>query len=64
MIFYQLLSATIGFGIEFVIEQLLQSSYGSLGILALLLLGIGLRAQDKTCLSFSAVIFLLLMAQA
>ncbi|MGW6025070.1 hypothetical protein [Streptomyces sp. NPDC055214] len=60
MIFYQLLSAVIGFGME----QLLQSYYGSLGLLALVLLGIGLKAQDRTCLSFSAVIFLLLMAQA
>lgn len=60
MIFYQLLAATIGFGME----QLLQTYYGSLGLLALVLLGIGLKAQDKTCLSFSAVIFLLLMAQA
>lgn len=60
MIFYQLLSAVIGFGIE----QLLQTHYGILGLLALVLLGIGLKAQDKTCLSASAVIFLLLMAQA
>ncbi|GAA1938880.1 hypothetical protein GCM10009837_76340 [Streptomyces durmitorensis] len=60
MIFFQLLSAAIGFGME----QLLTSRYGSLGVLALVLLGIGIRAQNKTCLSASAMIFLLLMAQA
>ncbi|MFC8128147.1 hypothetical protein [Streptomyces sp. NPDC057302] len=60
MFFFQLLSAAIGFAME----QLLQSRYGSLGVIALALLGIGARARNKACLSASAVLFLLLMAQA
>ena len=38
--------------------------YGRLGLLALVLLGIGMKAKDKTCLSVSALIILLLMTQA
>ncbi|MGW7089383.1 hypothetical protein ACWGH2_38685 [Streptomyces sp. NPDC054871] len=60
MVFFQLLSAAIGF----TLEQLLMWRYGGLGVLALILLGVGVRTKDRTCLSASAVIFLLLMAQA
>lgn len=60
VVFFQLLTTVIGLGIE----QLLNWHYGSMGVFALVLLSIGIRTRDKTCLSVSAVIFLLLMAQA
>jgi hypothetical protein len=43
------------------VEQLVQWHYGWLGIVALLLLGIGLRARNSTCASLGAVMLLLLM---
>ncbi|WP_420311137.1 hypothetical protein ACOB87_20185 [Streptomyces sp. YS-B37] len=43
------------------IEQIVQWRYGAMGIVALLLLSIGLRARNSTCASVGAVILLLLM---
>ena len=65
MIFFQLLWTAGTFGVDL----LLQSRYGgpallTLTLLALVLLGIGTRAQSKPCLSVSAAIFLFLMTQA
>ncbi|WP_405841388.1 hypothetical protein [Streptomyces sp. NBC_01518] len=42
-------------------EQIVQWHYGAMGIVALLLLSIGLRARNSTCASVGAVILLLLM---
>ncbi|WP_327403070.1 hypothetical protein OG194_25205 [Streptomyces sp. NBC_01288] len=42
-------------------EQIVQWRYGAMGIVALLLLSIGLRARNSTCASVGAVILLLLM---
>ncbi|WP_371528474.1 hypothetical protein OG302_22905 [Streptomyces sp. NBC_01283] len=60
MVFFQLLAAAIGFGIE----QLLQSRYGTPGLLALSLLAIGIHARNRACVSLSVLVFMLLMAQA
>ncbi|GAA2481122.1 hypothetical protein [Streptomyces longisporus] len=42
-------------------EQLVQWRYGPVGIVALLLLGLGLKARNSTCASVGAVMLLLLM---
>jgi hypothetical protein len=60
MVVFQLLSAAILVGLD----QLFQSRFGPLGVLCLLLLAIGLKARNTTCLSVGAVIFVLLMTQA
>jgi hypothetical protein len=60
MVFFQLLSVVIGLGIE----QLIQWRYGAMGIVCLLLITLGVRARNSTCLTAGAVLFVLLMAQA
>ena len=60
MIFSELLRAVVSLGMD----QLMQSRYGALGLLCLLLLGVGIRARNTTCLTAGAVIFVLLMIQA
>ncbi|MCG8966818.1 MULTISPECIES: hypothetical protein [Streptomyces] len=60
MVFSQLLSAVLTMGLE----QLIQSRYGTFGLLCLCVFGIGVRARNATCASTGAVLFLLLMAQA
>lgn len=60
MVVIQLLSTVLLLGMD----QLVQSRFGALGVLCLLLLGVGIRARNTTCLSAGAVIFFLLMAQA
>lgn len=42
-------------------EQIVQWHYGAMGVVALLLLSIGLRARSSTRASVGAVILLLLM---
>nr|WSY53750.1 hypothetical protein OG999_28995 [Streptomyces sp. NBC_00886] len=53
----EMLLSTLGIGFE----QIVQWHYGPMGIVALLLLGIGLRARNSTCASMGAVVLLLLM---
>lgn len=60
MIVDQLLGAVLRLGLD----QLVQSRFGALGMLCLFLMGVGLRARNTACLSTSALIFFLLMAQA
>lgn len=60
MVVIELLEAVTTLGIE----QLLQSRYGALGVLCLILVGIGLKARNTPCLATGAVIFALLMTQA
>jgi hypothetical protein len=60
VIFFELLRAVLTLGIE----QLLQTRYGILGLLCVVLLTIGLRARNATCLTVGAVLLMLLMTQA
>jgi hypothetical protein len=55
-----MLLSTLGIGFE----QIVQWRYGPMGIVALVLLGIGLRARNATCASVGAVVLVLLMVQA
>ncbi|MFD0315856.1 hypothetical protein [Streptomyces flavalbus] len=52
--------AAVGMGAE----QLMGWRFGPVGIAALLLLAIGLKANNSTCASLGAVALLLLMLQA
>ncbi|MEU3254502.1 hypothetical protein [Streptomyces sp. NPDC006997] len=54
-----LLVAVLGLGAE----QLAEWRYGPVGLAALLLLAVGLRANNSTCASLGAVTLLLLMLQ-
>ncbi|MEV0911662.1 hypothetical protein [Streptomyces hokutonensis] len=56
----EMLLSTLGIGFE----QIVQWRYGPMGIVALVLLGIGLRARNATCASVGAVVLVLLMVQA
>ncbi|MDX3584516.1 hypothetical protein OG920_20995 [Streptomyces europaeiscabiei] len=60
MAFLQLLLTVTVLGVE----QLLKIRYGALGLTFLVLFSIGVRTRNTTFLSASAVVFLLLMAQA
>ncbi|MCX5333156.1 MULTISPECIES: hypothetical protein [unclassified Streptomyces] len=60
MIVFQLLSAVFLVGLD----QLFQSRFGTLGMLCLLLVAVGIRARNTTCMCVGAVIFVLLMTQA
>jgi hypothetical protein len=53
----EMLLAILGIGFE----QVVQWRYGPMGIVALLLLAVGLRARSSTCASVGAVVLLLLM---
>lgn len=57
--FFQLVSAAIGFGIE----QMLQSRYGTLGLLALILVAIGIHARNWTCVSLTVLVFMYVITQ-
>jgi hypothetical protein len=46
------------------LDQLLQTRYGALGVISLLLLGAGIRARNSTCASIGAIMLVLLMTQA
>lgn len=46
------------------LNQVIQSHYGALGVLCLLLLGASFKARNMTCFSAAAVVFLLMMTQA
>ncbi|MGC0204643.1 hypothetical protein [Streptomyces levis] len=50
-------------GVVFVLgfEQLVQWKLGAMGLVALFLLAVGLKARNSTCTSLGAVILLLLM---
>ncbi|MFJ4282832.1 hypothetical protein [Streptomyces massasporeus] len=43
--------------------RLLETRYGSSGVLCLLLLGVGFRTRNPTCLTIAAVLLGLLLAQ-
>ncbi|NBE50307.1 hypothetical protein [Streptomyces boluensis] len=43
-------------------EQLIESRYGPLGIVGMLLLSIGIKAKDPTCSSLGAVVLAVLLA--
>ncbi|NGO07910.1 hypothetical protein G5C60_09660 [Streptomyces sp. HC44] len=60
MVFFQLLSAVLGLGLE----QAVQWRYGAMGVVCLILVAWGVRARNSTCLTVAAVLFVLLMAQA
>ncbi|WP_406444133.1 hypothetical protein OHB14_34940 [Streptomyces sp. NBC_01613] len=45
------------------LDQLAQSRFGAIGLLFLLLLGVGIRTRNGTCMSVAAVV-LVLMIQA
>ncbi|MGK5692480.1 hypothetical protein ACSNOJ_06120 [Streptomyces sp. URMC 128] len=51
------------FGVVLVLglEQLVQWKLGAMGLVALFLLAVGLKARNSTCTSLGAVILLLLM---
>lgn len=55
-----LLLAVVGIGAE----QLMEWRFGPMGIVALLLLAIGLKANNSACASLGAVLLLLLMLPA
>ncbi|WP_106434179.1 hypothetical protein [Streptomyces viridochromogenes] len=44
-------------------EQLVQWKLGAMGLVALFLLGVGVKARNSTCASLGAVILLLLMTK-
>jgi hypothetical protein len=44
-------------------EQLVQWKLGPMGLVALFLLGVGVKARNSTCASLGAVILLLLMTK-
>ena len=60
MVLSQLLSMAVGYGIE----QLVRWRYGPMGIVALMLLMLGVRARNSTCALAGAALLFLLMAQA
>ncbi|MEV7739043.1 hypothetical protein AB0O75_44590 [Streptomyces sp. NPDC088921] len=60
MIVFQLVSAVAALAVD----QLLETRYGILGVLCLILVAVGFRARNTTCLSVGAVVFVLLMLQA
>ncbi|WP_114257482.1 hypothetical protein [Streptomyces sp. Go-475] len=44
-------------------EQLVQWKLGAMGMVALFLLAVGLKARNSTCVSLGAVILLILMTK-
>ncbi|WP_019073762.1 hypothetical protein [Streptomyces hokutonensis] len=46
------------------VGQLIQTRYGAPGALALILIGVGVKARSASCASVGAVILVLLMTQA
>lgn len=60
MIAIQLVAAVLSTALD----QLLQTRYGALGVISLLLLGAGIRARNSTCASIGAIMLVLLMTQA
>lgn len=60
MITAQLMAAVLTMGFDHVI----QNRYGGVGVLALLLIGTGVKANNSTCSSIGAVLLVLLMTQA
>ncbi|MFJ6897836.1 hypothetical protein [Streptomyces hokutonensis] len=46
------------------LDQLIQTRYGAPGALALILIGVGVKARSASCASVGAVILVLLMTQA
>jgi hypothetical protein len=55
----QLLSAVLSMSLG----QLLETRYGTPGVVCLFLLGVGLRTRNRTCLTIAAVILGLLLAE-
>jgi hypothetical protein len=49
---------------EFVLGQQTQAQLGTVGVLALLLIGIGIRAKRYNLAAWAAVLFVALMTQA
>ncbi|MEU6092953.1 hypothetical protein ABZ865_40620 [Streptomyces sp. NPDC047085] len=60
MIVNQLVSAAIGMGFE----HMVQARYGAVGVLSLLLLGAGIKAQNAACSTIGALLLVLLVIQA
>ncbi|MFF4486842.1 hypothetical protein ACFY0F_10145 [Streptomyces sp. NPDC001544] len=60
MIFTQLVAAALSMGFE----QVIQTRYGGVGVLSLLLIGAGIKSNNTTCSSIGAVLLVLLMTQA
>ncbi|MFE0510081.1 hypothetical protein [Streptomyces sp. NPDC058964] len=60
MIATRLMCAAFAMGFDHMIE----TRYGGVGILALVLVGAGIKAQNATCSSIGAVLLVLLMTQA
>ncbi|GAA2765008.1 hypothetical protein GCM10010103_40490 [Streptomyces paradoxus] len=55
----QLLSALFGL----ISERMIETRYGTSGMLCLFLLGVGLRTRNPTCLTIAAVLMGLLLAR-
>ncbi|MFF4363656.1 hypothetical protein [Streptomyces sp. NPDC001604] len=52
----------LGIGIFFMgLDQLAQSQFGALGLLLLLLVGVGIRTRNGTCLYVAAVLLVLVL---
>ncbi|MEU5598561.1 hypothetical protein [Streptomyces sp. NPDC020298] len=60
MIITQLMAAVLTMGFD----HMIQNRYGGVGMLALLLIGAGIKANNSTCSSLGAVLLVLLMTQA
>ncbi|MER8006125.1 MULTISPECIES: hypothetical protein [unclassified Streptomyces] len=60
MIAIQLVAAVLSAALD----QLLQTRYGLLGVISLLLVGAGIRARNSTYASIGAIMLVLLMTQA
>ncbi|MBK3569512.1 MULTISPECIES: hypothetical protein [unclassified Streptomyces] len=60
MVVLELRSALFTMGVD----QLIQSLYGAPGLLALLLIGVGVKARSRSCAAVGAVVLMLLMTQA
>jgi hypothetical protein len=56
---FALVIATFGLGLE----QLVQWRFGPMGIVALVLLSIGIKAKNPTCAGIGAVVLALLVMQ-
>ncbi|MFJ2651254.1 hypothetical protein ACIO1C_31600 [Streptomyces sp. NPDC087420] len=56
---FALVIATFGLGLE----QLVQWRFGPMGIVALILLSIGIKAKNPTCTGIGAVVLALLVMQ-
>jgi hypothetical protein len=60
MLVFQVLRAVC----EFLVGQRTQAQLGTVGVLVLLLIGIGIRAQRPGVAAWAAVVFVALMTQA